>query len=137
MRIHHFFHTAIAIACVLLMQLGCDGKCDPAVAAGHPHSCANPNAADGTEQGKCRNDSPPCDDHLRCIDNVCIPCGELCQTCCQPGLHFECDNGITCDNTHEPICTVDCGMQGLPCCDGTCPGTGSCDFSSGTCQGAE
>jgi hypothetical protein len=65
--------------------------------------------------------NPQCGDHERCVDGACHHCGEPGETCCQPSGHFECNDGVVCDNTHDPICTTSCGMAGLPCCEGTCP----------------
>jgi hypothetical protein len=75
---------------------------------------------------------PACDeDNERCVDGECQPCGDPGETCCMKASFFQCNDGIACDNTHEPICSGSCGTVGLPCCDGVCPDA-TCD-ESGMC----
>src|SRR5262245_14976464 len=106
MRIHRVCYSTITALAILTSyaQLGCSKPCDPKCGFGE-----------------------------RCDDGKCVDCGHPGETCCQPAGHFECLDGVACDNTHYPICVGDCGSIGLPCCESTCPGSGTC--SDGMCVG--
>jgi len=87
------------------------------------------------------------DSAATCDGNVCVPCGQVGQTCCtQPnnGIDWSCAAGLACDRPADNIlgtCSDTCGAAGAPCCNsGFCqraPVFLNCTSDvSGTCEGA-
>ncbi len=104
-------------------------------------ACGDEPPGAGTEGHTCRNfPSPyPCDDALRCLDNICVPCGDIDMMCCDNIGGPFCNNALACDDSAENLgnCTGSCGSIGLACCsDETCPGGGTCN-NDGLCEGEQ
>lgn len=119
----HFTLTILAT----LLVIGCD---QPPHAGEQGYHCANWPAGS------------LCDEGLRCINDVCTPCGtQDGMMCCDEIGHEYCLNGLACEGGNQGFdgetgqCNGDCGSIGLPCCgDATCPNGGTCG-DNGICEG--
>jgi hypothetical protein len=119
-------------------------SCQSGTCQGTPMSCASGLHCSA---GSCACDSSSCSGSKTCVNNACVSCGALNQTCC----NGNCNNGLTCTSGS---CKTTCDSRmGQPCdtntcqpgqydCNGACASktpkncndvTKTCDFLTGQC----